>query len=537
MLRGILTPALSPKERGKRFQRPGKIRRPAVQGFNVRIILGILSLYALAARAALPQPDLIAQIHFAGAQKISASPHPTAFTNEFCSAEALALRAQTAAKLAGWLAGWLQTNLNTSVPEGAAKLRPLLEDLQKSEFFLEARAAANGKPEVAVAIKLDPSRAQLWQANLKPFFATATFKSAGGWLIFDSNPALLGLGDKLAQRVSTPPTDWFDLDVNWPRLAQWQPALKELGLPETQFTVTAPDNNFRVNGKFSFPANLALNLEPWRLPTNAIHVPFDSFTAVRGFASWFQSEPWAQAYQMTPAPNQLIVWSLPSMPFQTFAAVPVPSAAGALVQAYERLTPVFSAANAASELALRITPGMTNNEIDFKGLPVAALHLRPLTEPSGQFLYGELFPNTPRSQPLPPELYGRLAAKDLVFYHYEITGERIPQLLQLTQLGLLITRHRQLPAGTAAFKWLENTNLLKTLGPTGTEITQSGPAELMFTRKTPGIFTALELYALANWLEATNFPGCDLKLPHPARPMRPPQQQFQFTPSAPAPSH
>ncbi len=43
--------------------------------------------------------------------------------------------------------------------------------------------AANGKPNVAIAIKLDPARAQLWQANLKPFFAAANFKSAGGWLI------------------------------------------------------------------------------------------------------------------------------------------------------------------------------------------------------------------------------------------------------------------------------------------------------------------------------------------------------------------
>ena len=66
-----------------------------------------LLLLAAGARAALPQPDLIAQIHFAGAQKISADANAGAFTNEFCSAEALALRAQTADKLSGWLAGWL----------------------------------------------------------------------------------------------------------------------------------------------------------------------------------------------------------------------------------------------------------------------------------------------------------------------------------------------------------------------------------------------------------------------------------------------
>jgi len=474
-----------------------------------------LSLCVLAARAALPQPDLLLQIHFAGAQKISATTNAAAFANEFCSAEALALRAQTAAKLSGWLSGWLQTNLNLSatVPGGAAKLRPLLDDLQRSEFFLEIRAAANGQPEAAIAIKLDPTRAQLWQANLKSFFAAATFKNAGGWLIFDSNPALLGLGDKLAQRISAPPASWFDLDVNWPRLAQWHPLLNELALPETQFTVAAPDNNFRISGKFFFPENLALNLEPWRMPTNSIHVPFDSFTAVRGFGSWWQSQPWAQALQITPAPNQFFLWSLPWSPVQTYAAVPVPNAVGALAQAYERLAPIFTAAAAAHELMVPVTPEMTNQAINFKNMPYAELQLRALTEPAGQFLFGELFPNAPRSQPLPPELYRRLATKDLVFYHYEITGTRIPNLLMPSQLGLMVTKHKQFPAETAAFKWLENTNLLAKLGPTDTEITQSGPAEFMFARKTPGLFTAMELYALANWLEATNFPGCDLNLP------------------------
>ena len=108
---------------------------------------------------------------------------------------------------------------------------------------------------------------------------------------------------------------------------------------------------------------------------------------------------------------------------------------------------------------------------------------------------------------MPPELYRRLATKDLVFYHYEITANRIPQLLQLTQLGLTITRHKQLAEpSTAAFKWLQKTATNLVVNPardhTDTEITQSGPAEFTFARKTPSLFTALEMYALANWLEA-----------------------------------
>jgi len=489
----------------------------------------VLSLCTLATRAALPQPDLLLQVHFAGAQKIAATTNAAAFAKEFASPEALALRAQTAAKLAGWLAGWLQTNNNLSatVPGGAAKLRPLLDDLQASEFFLEIRAAANGQPEATIAIKLDLPRAQLWQANLKPFFPAATFKFPRGWLIFDSNPALLGLGDKVAQRLSAPAASWFDLDVNWPRLAQWHPLLKELALPETQFSITAPDNDFRISGKFSFPQNLALNLEPWHIPTNTVHVPFNSFTAVRGFASWWQSQPWAQPYQITPTPNQLFLWSMQSAPIQNFAAVPVPDAPGALSQAYQRLAPVFSKANAAHELITPVTPQMTAKEIEFKDMPFLPISLRALTEPAGQFLFAQMSPNTPRSQPLPQKLFDRLAVKNLVLYHYENTADRIPQLLRPTQLGLWMTWHRQLATDTATDKWLQKT--CAKLGATDTEITQTGPAEFTFARKTPGIFTAMEFYALANWLEGPNFPGCDLRLPpHRDRAKRSPQSPSQF---------
>lgn len=470
-----------------------------------------LCLSASTALAALPQPDLILRVHFAGSQKIFASTNVSSFTNEFCSAEARTLRAQTADKLSGWFSGWLQTNLNVTVTGGPAKLRPLFDDLQTAEWVLEARAGANGRPEAAIAIKLDPARARLWQANLGAFFPAATFNSQGGWLVFDSAPDAMGLGNRVAQSLSTLPNDWFDVDINWPRLAQWHPELKDLGLPETQFTVTAPDANFRINGKFYFPENLALNLEPWRVPTNTLHQPFVSFTAIRGFGSWFQSQNWAQRYQIAPVPNQVFFWGLQSMAFQTFAAMPVSDPTRALSQIYARLAPIFSEANASDYFVSSIVLSLTNNDITFSDMPFIVPHLRSLTEPSGQFLFLEPFPNTARSKPLPPQLFVRLQTGNIVFYHWEITAERLPECLQLGQFLLLMTRHKQLDGQSAAFKWMKRSGA--TLGNTDTEITQSGPAEMDFTRKAPGVFTAAELFALASWLDAPNFPGCDLSTP------------------------
>ena len=492
----------------------------------------VMSLLALTAPAALPQPDLIAKIHFAGADKIFADPNATAFTNEFSSPEALALREQTASKLAVWLSGWLQTKQNVSVPDGAVRLHPLFEDIQTAEFFFAAQATANRKPEVAIAIKLNPARAQLWRTALRSFFPAASLKSSGAWLVFDSTPDQSGLGDHLAQELSKPPAAWLDLDVNWPRLAQWYPELLELGLPETQFKITAPDDNFRVNGKFLFPQNLALNLEPWGVPTNIINTPFDSFTAVRGFASWYQSQAWAQPYQLSPTPNQLFVWSLPGLPFLTYAAMPVPDPSAALDQAMARLVPQFSDANNRDAFLSAITPTMGTNEISFAGTPFVSPRLRALKTPSGKFLLAELFPNISRGKPLPPELFQRLATPNLVYYHWEITASRIPELLHVTQLGLMLTWHKQLQAESAAYKWMQRAG--GRLGNTDTEITQSGPAELTFARKTPGIFTAPEMFVLANWLEATNFPGYDIKMPPHSQRWKQSRHQMQLSP-VPAP--
>ncbi|HEY2328874.1 MAG TPA: hypothetical protein VGI63_03565 [Verrucomicrobiae bacterium] len=478
-------------------------------------------LAAVAVRAALPQPDLIAQIHFAGAQKISAAANAAAFTNEFCSAEALALRKQTADKLSVWLSGWLQKNLGAVVPDGAAKLRPLFDDLQKSEWFLEARAVANGKPEMALAIKLEAGRAQLWQANLKPFFAAAGFKSTGGWLVFDSGPGAPPLGDRLAREISQADSVWFFVDVNWPRLAQWYPQLKELGLPETQFHVAAPDASLHIDGKFFFPENLSLNLEPWRVPTNTLHQPFISLTAVRGFSAWLKSQAWAQPYGLAPTPNQFFVWALPGVPYQTFAAIPAADAVDSLAQARARLQPVFDSQNKSGNFISHFTlEQTTNTEVSLQGMPFISPFLRAIRSPAGQFLLAGAFPNTPRSKPLPADLFRRLAEKNLVFYHWEITAERLPLALNLSQLGLMLTSHRQLGGDSAAMKWIQK--IAPTLGNTVTEITQTAPDQLVFTRSAPGGFTAMELLALGNWLEAPSFPGCDLKLPpRPAKFKRP----------------
>jgi hypothetical protein len=326
---------------------------------------------------------------------------------------------------------------------------------------------------------------------------------------------------------------WVSADVNWPRLARWFPAINPFDLPETQLQFAGRERILRLDGRLVFPQPLGLTLENWRIPAETIHPPLISFTAMRGIAPWLEKQKWAQPYEISPVPNQMFVWAMGLVPLQTYAAVPVPDGKKALQEIEGKLS-----ANAGwqSQLVLPLTMTKTNNQVSWIGLPFVAPNLQAVHEPAGDFLLAGFFPNSPgKPKPLPPDLFKQLGQPNLVYYDWEITAERLKMLPQLTQLALMLTRHQQLDAQSAASKWLAAVG--PTLGNTATEVTQTAPNELSFKRSAPGGLTAIELTALASWLEAPNFPGCDLRLPpsvrrpHPHAAGAPPAK----TPAAPPP--
>ena len=497
---------------------------------------------AIVTQASPPAADLMARIHFAGAEQISADTNAVAFTNLWCSPEAQALREQTLNKLSRAPYDWFKQKMLSGMGDGAGQLRPLLDDLLGAEWFLQIRDATNGSPEFALAIRLNAGRAQLWQTNLENVLETWTMMSvekipngwelkkhrppnlirfvrAGDWVVFGLGQDKLRLHDELVRRVRAEKrpapaeeNNWLGADLDWPRLARWFPSLSAVDLPEMRWQAVGRDGNLHLAGRLIFPQPLAMTLEPWRMPTNTIHQPFFSFTAARGIAPWLEKQNWAQRYEVSPVPNQVFIWALAQMPFQTFAAVPVPDAGKALAQ-FEQKSSAHT--NWQNHFMMPLTMNVTSNRIAWLGLPFIVPSLEALHEPFGDFLVAGVFPNGPKTRPLPPELFLRLAPSNLVYYHWEITAERLKQLPNLTQLALMATQHRQLDAQSAAARWLNRVG--PTLSNTVTEVTQTAPNELTFMRQAPGGLTAIELVALANWLEASNFPGCDLRLPMPKR--------------------
>jgi hypothetical protein len=266
------------------------------------------------------------------------------------------------------------------------------------------------------------------------------------------------------------------------------------------------------------------------MPTNTVRQPFISFTAMRGIAPWLEKQDWARPYEIAPVPNQVFIWAMAETPLQTFAAVPVPDANKAVEELGRKLS---ARTNWQNCFTMPLTMKVTNNSIGWAGLPYVAPNLAAWRESSNDFLFASLFPNSPKREPLPPELFTLLGQTNLVYYHWEITAERLRLLPQLSQLALMATGHRQFDMQSAAGKWLDRVGPM--LGNSVTRITWTAPNELTFLRIAPGGLNALELAALANWLEAPNFPGCDLRLPPRPQFKRPPHKTSE-TNSAPAPA-
>lgn len=125
------------------------------------------------------------------------------------------------------------------------------------------------------------------------------------------------------------------------------------------------------------------------------------------------------------------------------------------------------------------------------------------------------FPAAPSNQPLPAELLAQLISRtNLVYYDWEITGQRLVQWHQINQAFSVLPTPGKLPeisAPTAGPQWLVAISPL--LGNSATDILLTSPQELTLVRKSHLGLTGFELVALVKWLEAPEFPGVDLPWP------------------------
>jgi hypothetical protein len=243
-----------------------------------------------------------------------------------------------------------------------------------------------------------------------------------------------------------------------------------------------------------------------------------SFTAVQGFAGRLQPFLTLLGWTNQPAPNQLCLWALADIPYQTYLAVPVPDATNAMDALCGHLPPLFNSNVQGRALGSLAAP-TNSHTIVWEGMPFFGGFLRAAHEETNHgYIFAGLFPNSPRRVFPPPELYYQVLGRtNLAYYDWEIGAERLVAWRNMSQLALMLADQPQLPQQAAAARWIDavRTNL----GNIGTSLTISGTNRMTLTRNSPHGFTGFETVLLANWLESTTFPW-GYELPPPPRRVR-----------------
>lgn len=488
-----------------------------------------------------PPPEVLAQWHFAGSETVDATTNGGALKGILALPESKALLEQTLGKLSRAPYARLKSGISTSTNDCAELLRPLFEDLTRAESFFELGATTNRPNEWTLAVRLSPARAEAWRTNLATTLRLWTGLSpsntapgglagwrlqkheapdrigltvARGWVVFGAGQGGLPLQDELAARiqaqgrpVAATTNDWLQATVDWPRLTGVPRWLAALRLPKCELIVTPAGQNLRSQVEMIFPRPLAWKPEPWQFPTNLIREKVVSFTAMQGFAGRLKELLAALGMQVEPIPNQACLWALEGIPFQTFAAVPVPDSTNFMDQLSAQLPPLFNTNTNTAGGTLGSWQALTNDHaIVWVGVPFFQGFMAPASEETNSsFIFAGLFQNTPVQVPPPPELYYQVLGRtNLAYYDWEIGGERLHAWQNMTQLGRLLAGKPQLSGESLASKWIQvvTTNI----GNVGTALTISAPDRMMLVRTSPHGFTGFETALLAGWLEAVNFP-------------------------------
>jgi hypothetical protein len=459
-----------------------------------------------------------------------------------------------------------------------ALLRPLLQDLLEQESFVEVRQQTNQPGELAFAIRLSEAQARLWETNLAALleFRTGSRVAAvpgrtNGWqLQFRSlqppAPRTLELGREgewtvvalgvqtnalagelhdLIQRTGLPfarqPKDfWLYAELNLRRFASalslgWDmPA----DLPRLTLGFNGNGEGVRMRGRLDFPKPLPADLGKWSIPTNLVHEPLVSFTALRGVGPFLSSlKPWSDLFPGAP-PDQLFFWAENGLPFLSFCAARLPGASNQVHQFAERLIPranPWLATNSQGELE-RST---NSNGLVWRDLPLMEPWLQSVPGDPDDLASGGLAQDISTNR-APPELFLQVTGPtNLVAYDWELTGTRVMQWLYFGQFFRLFLHHAQVPPRSAAVAWLQSLEFK--LGNCATTVMRTGPAQLSVQRQSSLGFSAVELHLLADWLESPQFPRGLYTFRGPPETVRPKKQPHGSagarTNSAPSAGH
>lgn len=502
------------------------------------LFLATLMFAALGEMSAQAESDLVARFHFVGTTQIAKDPKAGSLNEVGALPETAILRDLALQKFATTPYRALQKGRSIGTNDYSAQIRPILDDLLHAESYAEVRGPTNHVPELLLAVHLDQHRTDYWQTNLATILSAWTripvnkiqaegfqgwelkkhhnpncirFIRAGDWTLFGWGQDDLLLQSSMLQRIKSQGRPvaplkniWLEAWVDWPRITPYHPLPWPIKLPEMQLTLEGKTKYVRTDLEMRFPDPLKLPLEPWRIPTNIIHGPITSFTAMRGIAPLLNHFPQIQALNAGSLPDQAIIWAPVQSPFETIAAMPVQNGTNYLKKIEPGIVSMVNSNFESRHLKPRAA-WTTNSEIALQDFPFLRPYLRAIRTQNSDYLLGGVMPQSPSKDPLPPALLQEVMSRtNLVLYDWEITEQRLIQWRPLSQLCLIASRIPPPDMYSPIQKWLFAAK--SKMQNCGTTVTLDAPNKLSLVRNSTIGFSGVELTWLALWLGAPNFP-------------------------------
>ncbi len=499
---------------------------------------------------------LLLRSHFAGTDKLATDTNSAALRRLWSIPESQSFRGEILRKLARTSAGKLKKylahpNLDESVPVFAA----FFAEVSRHESYLEVREVA-GKVQTFCAFALPDADKAQWENRLSKLFVGAergkkksvSEAPKSKWEIaFPASPAIVRcerLGRWLivswgAQGVTQKPdfvsrlgsevgtggfrgNEWLEAEVDWPRLSKWVPVDSAFLKPaRLQITLSSRAGDIREVARATYPFAVASKPTRWNVPTSLIRDPLVGFSAAQNISPFVNLPAKLSQAGLNPFTNQVYAWSLSTAPFQSFILARTPDASNELRRLSKTLPAAFNPV-LAQKKAGTLEWDSNRFAILWKGLSILTPFLRAQTDTnSGNYLSFGLFPEISSTNPAPADLVGQIAGRtNLLYYDWEITQARMGHWRVLSKMPFLAAPF-ETPQGTneqsrlllATETWLSAITPL--LGNTITEVTVTSNKEIGATRRSPIGFTAMELVALARWINSPWFPA--IGGPAPAR--------------------
>ena len=366
----------------------------------------------------------------------------------------------------------------------------------------------------------DPGNSQtkLWAVKKNGSETAAFLARLGGWTVLyrGIEPSHYTAFETRLRKGVTPSSsttqNWFEFSLNLPQLVPTLGISSSAKLPNPLpclvGSLSTQKSMVKTQVRLLYATPQTWNLDSWNLPLHIMRDPLVSFTAMRGVQDWIGKFKFPGDVSINPVPNQMFIWAQADVPYQTFAAVPLPKASNWIAQASSKIVPP------ANEILKKLVMGdirwMANqSRIIWTGLPVLVPSIYA-SGTSNQFLAGDIFP-APLGTNLPPqELIDQVVnQKKLLYYDWEITQERLLQLQSISQWYDILTPNSSLNqevgnTNSLAFTWIRT--IAPYLGNAVTEINIVSPQELSLKRSSHCGFSGIELLLLSRWMNEDYFP-------------------------------